>query len=111
MDFCETEPILASGPLYAALTSGVSVAGGWIAGFGVGSGLGLVAGSCGWKIVEETCDRLGGALTGRMIRQCIEGDDVVDASGSAVLWTFLLHSNGLQSGGKGAGEGLVEGAR
>ena len=28
MEFCETEPIPASGPLYAALTSGISVAGG-----------------------------------------------------------------------------------
>ena len=37
------------GPLYAALTSGVSVAGGWIAGFGVVPRLGLVSVSWGWK--------------------------------------------------------------
>lgn len=38
-----------SGPLYGALTSGVSVAGGWIAGFGVVPGLAVVSVSCGWK--------------------------------------------------------------
>ena len=38
-----------SGPLYGALTSGVSVAGGWIAGFGVVPGLALVSVSWGWK--------------------------------------------------------------
>ena len=42
-----------SGPLYGALTFGISIAGGWMAGFGVVFGLSLVSFSWGVKNRER----------------------------------------------------------